>query len=242
MKSIWYVFCFSVLFTATCLFAPLVKGQDNSESKAKNGKQWTSLFDGKTLTGWSGDENLWSVDNGTITGRTTESTNLKQNSFLIWDGKTDDFELRLKFRIENGNSGVQFRSQDLGEFHVGGYQADIDSQKRYTGILYEERGRGILSERGKKISIDAEGNKSEGDETCNQEEFSKSVDESKWCDYVIRAEGNHITQSINGLVTVDIVDNQEDKAAKSGILALQIHVGPPMIVQFKDIEIRSLKK
>jgi hypothetical protein len=181
------------------------------------------------------------VKDGAITGITTEEIKIDRNSFLIWDGTVKNFVLKLKFRIEKGNSGIQFRSHDFGEFSVGGYQADIDSNKRFTGILYEERGRGILCERGKKVEMGADGKKSETGETCDSEAFSKSVDESQWCDYEIRAEGNHITQIINGHVTVDFTDHQSDQAAVEGILALQIHQGPPMVVQFKDIQMKVLK-
>ena len=83
-----------------------------------------SLLDGRTLAGWNGNPELWRVEEGCITGETTAEKTTKENSFLIWQGKLDDFELRLKFRIEGGNSGVQYRSKDLGEFRVGGYQAE----------------------------------------------------------------------------------------------------------------------
>ncbi|MEZ6095432.1 MAG: DUF1080 domain-containing protein [Pirellulaceae bacterium] len=229
------VLVFALAFLHLSAFA-----QDPANGIETQDADWAELFDGESLNGWSGMDELWSVEDGAITGSTTDDTKLKKNSFLIWDGEVSDFELQLKFRIVGGNSGIQFRSKDLGEHHVSGYQADIDSNKRYTGILYEEQGRGILVERGQKVLIDAVGNKSAQGETCDLEEFAKGVDEGEWCDYVIRAEGNHITQSINGFQTVDLIDEQAEKAAKSGILALQIHVGPAMKVQFKDIRLQKL--
>ena len=235
---LWFTCSLFQLATAsTSLAAP-----QTSDSGKPVSSEWVSLFDGKTLNGWKGAEGLWTVADGAITGTTTSETKLAVNSFLIWQGgKIGDFELKLKFRIENGNSGIQFRSEDLGDFHVGGYQADIDSNKRYTGILYEERMRGILCERGKKVEVGADNKVKEVGETCDNKAFSEKVDESQWNQYTISAKGNHITQSINDFVTVDLIDNGP-KAAKEGILAFQIHVGPPMKVQFKDIQLKKLPK
>ncbi len=200
-----------------------------------------SLFDGKSLQGWRGDTTIWTVQDGAITGTNSAEKPIKDNSFLIWDGELGDFELRLKFRIEGGNSGIQFRSQDLGEFHVGGYQADIDSADTYIGILYDERGRGILAGRGEKVEIDSDGERNVVGQTCDPKKFLESYKATEWNEYIVRAEGNHITQTVNGIVTVDIVDAAPDGEAK-GILALQVHSGPPMKVQFKDIALERLNE
>ncbi len=214
---------------------------DSSASKLDQAS-WESIFDGKTLDGWKGADGFWRVEDNAITGQTTAEKKLESNSFLIWQGgDIGDFELKLKFRMENGNSGIQFRSQDLGNFSVGGYQADIDSGKRFTGILYEERGRGILCERGQKVTVDKNGKLEVTGSTADMADFAKKVDESQWCEYHIRAVGNHITQSINGIPTMELHDHQTEKAKNSGILAFQIHVGPEMKVQFKDIELRQVK-
>ena len=107
-----------------------------------------SLFDGQTLDGWEGNPKLWSVQNGAITGQTTADNPTKGNTFLVWrGGEVKNFELRLKYRIEGGNSGIQYRSKEVERWVISGYQADIDATNRFTGILYEERGRGILAER-----------------------------------------------------------------------------------------------
>jgi len=213
------------------------KGDDSEEG-------FVAIFDGKSLENWSGSDELWSVVDGAITGTTTTETGLKKNQFLTWTGgELEDFELRLKFKIADGNSGIQFRSKSVGEadeFRVHGYQADIDSKMRYMGILYEEGGRGILAERSKKVEITADGKKKEVGTTGDDEKIVEAINAAGWNDYVIRVQGNHIVQSINGQVCVDVTDHQESAAAKSGILALQIHVGPPMVVQFKDIRLKSL--
>jgi len=203
---------------------------------------FVSLFNGKDLTGWDGNKDLWSVEDGVITGQTTKEKPAKGNTFLIWQGgKPGDFELRIKFRMLAHNSGVQYRSKDEGNFVVGGYQADIDYANAYTGMLYEERGRGILVKRGTKIVVGADGKKEVLGQTATDKEIVDSIKKDDWNEYVITAQGNHIVQKLNGITTVDLTDNQEDKRAMSGVLALQLHAGQPMKVQFKDIFLKELK-
>ncbi len=211
---------------------------------------FTSLFNGKDLAGWDGNPKLWSVQDGAITGKTGSDpdTKIKHNTFLVWtNGEVADFELRFSYRIEKGNSGVQYRSkvQSQGDFGpiVGGYQGDFEAGKTYSGILYEERGRGILAQRGQKTAIkDAEG-KTKVEVTGSvgkSEEIQTAIKHEDWNDYIIIAKGNHLQHFINGQQTVDVTDEQDAKAAKSGVLALQIHVGPPMVVQFKNVRIKTL--
>jgi len=210
-----------------------------------------SLFNGRDLTGWSGNPELWSVRDGVITGVTKADPKLTHNTFLVWtNGEVGDFELRLSYRIEKGNSGIQYRSKVLrqGPFGpiVGGYQADFEAGKNYSGILYEEQGRGILAQRGQKVIIKADPADSRkariekvgtlGDSA----EIQSRIKDEDWNDYVIIARGNHLQHFINGLPTVDVTDEHEARAARSGVLALQIHVGPPMVVQFKNIRLKRL--
>ncbi len=118
---------------------------------------FTPIFNGTSLEGWEGKD-FWTVKDGAIVGTTTPEKPTNGNTFLIWrQGTLDDFELKLKYKIEGGNSGIQYRSHDHGDFVVGGYQADIDSTPTYSGINYEERGRGILAERGQRVTIAADG-------------------------------------------------------------------------------------
>src|SRR5437868_4621608 len=123
---------------------------------------FVSLFNGKDLAGWKGNSDYWSVEDGAITGTTTADKPLKYNTFLIWEGgQPADFELRAKFKISGGNSGIQYRSKVLDEnkFVVGGYQADIDAGNKFTGINYEEKMRGILVQRGERATIGEDGKK-----------------------------------------------------------------------------------
>jgi len=206
------------------------------------------LFNGKDLTGWQGNPKLWSVRDGAITGITGSDadTKIKHNTFLVWtNGEVGDFELRLSYRIEKGNSGIQYRSkvQSQGEFGpiVGGYQADFEAGKTYSGILYEERGRGILAQRGQKTVVKADTGKPEVTGSVGKsEEIQAKITHEGWNEYVVLAKGNHLQHFINGQQTVDVTDEQDAKSAKSGVLALQIHQGPPMVVQFKNIRIKSL--
>lgn len=229
MKTTW--------FLAAALVA--LSGLAGAASGEEQGK---ALFNGKTLEGWSGNEKFWSVKDGAITGQTTAENPTSGNTFLIWKGgEVKDFELKLKFKIVGGNSGIQHRSSDLGDFVVGGYQADIEAGDRYIGILYEEKGRGVLAERGQTVVIGADGKKEVVGKTGDPKEIADSVKKEDWNEFVVIAKGNHLVQMINGYTTVDVTDKESSKAKASGILALQLHAGPPMTVQFKDIQYKELK-
>ncbi|MBI3416968.1 MAG: DUF1080 domain-containing protein [Verrucomicrobia bacterium] len=206
-----------------------------------------SIFNGTDLNGWDGNPKFWSVKDGTITGQTTAENPTKGNTFLIWKGGTvDNFELRLSFKIVPngtkgfGNSGIQYRSKDRGNWVINGYQADFEAGTTYSGILYEEGGRGILAQRGQMTWIQPDGKIRVVGSVGKSEDIQAMIKKEDWNDYVVLARGNHLTHIINGRVTVDVVDDQADKAAKSGILALQLHQGDPMTVQFKNLRLKSL--
>jgi uncharacterized protein (TIGR03067 family) len=213
-----------------------------------------SLFNGKDLTGWEGRPEHWSVVDGAITGRTTKEHPAKGNNFLFWrpDGKNgmvSDFELRLSYKIVSNNevgfanSGIQYRSKDFGDFVAGGYQADMEAGKTYSGILYEERMDGILAQRGQKTVVKTVDGKTKVEVTGSlgdSKEIQSHIKENDWNDYVVIAKGNHFQHFINGVQTVDVTDEREGKGAKEGVLALQLHTGEPMTVQFKHIRIKDL--
>ncbi len=198
-----------------------------------------SIFNGKDLTGWDGDPKFWSVRDGAITGESTSENPCTKNTFLIWrQGVLDDFELRLSFRVVNGNSGIQYRSHEVGQWEVGGYQADIETGPQWMGALYDEHGRGPLARRGEKSAIDENG-QIKKEQAGNADELFASIRPEKWNTYSIHAQGTHLIQKINGKVMAEVIDN-DPKGYRSGILALQIHSGPPMTVQFKDIRLKRL--
>lgn len=209
---------------------------------------FVSLFNGTDLKGWDGRTNHWSVQDGAITGQTTKENPAKGNNFLIWRGvKAEtfgDFELRFdyKFTGDWGNSGVQYRSKDFGDHVVGGYQADMEVGETYSGILYEERmTRGIMAERGEKVVWGADGKKQVTGKVGESKDIQAAIKKNDWNDYVVIVQGNHLIHRINGRVTVDVTDNDESKRAMSGILALQLHAGPAMKIQFKNVRIKPLK-
>ncbi|MEA3213465.1 MAG: hypothetical protein QOE70_6522 [Chthoniobacter sp.] len=212
------------------------------------------LFNGKDLTGWKGQPEFWSVEDGAITGKTSKETPVKENTFLIWqDGEVGDFELTFKYKIVDatgeakgfGNSGVQYRSKVVKPEYsvVAGYQADFEVGKTYSGILYEEKGRGILAKRGEKVVVtDSEDPKKPKIEKTGEvgvsDEIQAAIHPADWNEYKIVAKGGHLQHFINGKQTVDVTD-ETTVGAKTGVLALQLHAGAPMTVQFKDLILKT---
>ena len=208
------------------------------------------IFDGKTLQGWDGDPKHWRVERGAITGQTTAENPARGNTFLIWrGGKPADFELKLEFRMPDegfANSGVQYRSrqepEEVGRWVVAGYQADMDGENQYTGILYDERGRGILAQRGQKTAVGEDHHPKLVEQFGDSNELAKAVKKHDWNEYHIIARGNRLVQKINGRLMIDVTDNDSASRRMEGILALQIHAGPPMKVQFRNIRLKELAK
>lgn len=206
------------------------------------GAETVSLFDGTTLDGWVGREGLWAAEDGQIVGRTSDQEPIKGNTFLIYQGEEfENFELTAEFKIEGGNSGIQYRSHivDPAKFVVSGYQADIDDANKFTGILYEEKARGILALRGESTTIAAGGEKNKV-RFGEAEKLGMGIHPGKWNEFRILAEGNHLQHFVNGALTAEVIDEQPDKSANSGVIALQLHRGPAMTVRFKNIKVRKL--
>ncbi|MBE7539350.1 MAG: DUF1080 domain-containing protein [Opitutaceae bacterium] len=220
---------------------------------AKTSPSFEPLFNGRDLQGWEGNSGLWTVQDGVIDGRTRAEAPLEKNTFLIWKGgEVKNFELRAMFRfIDNNeqrtaNSGIQYRSKvlDAKDWVVGGYQGDMDAAGRYVGMLYEERGRGILATPGQRVRLlPGEGNKPKIEvvgASAPAAAVAAAFNRDGWNELIIVANGNHLRHILNGVVTADVIDEDPAKASSAGILALQIHKGPPMHVQFKDILLRRL--
>jgi hypothetical protein len=203
------------------------------------------LFNGKDLTGWDGDERLWSIQDGVVRGETTEEKKAKGNTFLIWrGGMPADFELRLTFRIDHGNSGIQYRSKQVdsgneeNRWMISGYQAEIENTPGKVGFLYHEKGRKYLCNVGEKVVIGAEGKPEVVGRLGEKAAIGEKYKKSDWNDYVIIARGNHLQHFINGYQTIDVTDNDPNGRAASGLLALQLHQGKPMLVEFKNVRIK----
>jgi hypothetical protein len=197
------------------------------------------LFNGKDLTGWDGNPELWSVEDGCITGKTTGPDQLAYNQFLIWrGGSVKNFELRVKVKQSGNNTGIQYRSRELpenGKWSVGGYQCDIHPAAPNNAMVYEERGRGIICQNGQGVVIDPEAKR-----WLASEHDPVKVDIAEWHEYTVIAQGNHLIHKIDGQVTIDLLDFEEAKRSLEGLLAFQIHRGPAMNVQIKDVMLKKL--
>ena len=202
-----------------------------------------SLFDGQSLEGWDGNPLHWSVEEGAIVGVNTKENPTKGNTFLIWKGgELLDFDLTLECKIDSGNSGIQYRSfikpGEHDGWRIGGYQADFESGDNFSGICYGEAFRGILSLRGDRttLSRDSQGKlvksvEKIGDKT----KLGLEIKKNEWNTYRITANGYHFTHYINGKVMTEVIDEDELERRESGLLAFQVHAGPPMKVYFRNI-------
>jgi len=203
---------------------------------------FVSIFNGKDLTGWDGKPGWWHVEDGALTAQSTAEKPCKKCNYLIWTGgKPGDFELRARFKLVGGNSGIQFRSERRPDWDTYGYQADMDAANQWTGAIYEHA-RGKVTGRGEKTVIDADGKKTITP-IGKPDELIKAVKNNDWNEYRIIAKGPEITLMINDVVmcqAVDSQDNKKAKAARDGVIGLQMHPGPAMKIQFKDIRLKTL--
>ena len=218
------------------------------EYEADDNAGFAPIFDGKTLTGWDGDTTFWRVENGEIIGETTPEKVVKVNNFLIWRGGTvKDFELKVEFRINGTNSGIQYRSvelPDVGKWVLKGYQADIDFAGGVLGNIHEERGRRpghvVLARRGQVTRI-ADGPKYKtlagiADSTL----LRGVVNVANWNQYHIIARGPVLLQIINGQLISVTIDEDSKNFTPEGLVGFQMHVGPPFKVQFRNILYKKL--
>lgn len=200
---------------------------------------FVSVFDGKTLRHWTGDPQYWSVEQGALTGKTDGS--LKMNRFITWkDSTIRNFDLRVKVKVtEGGNSGIQYRGTsrpDLGLDIVTGYQCDVVANNpNYNGMLYEEKGRRILSHTGEKVIVAPD-----GQPWVVGKMPVKTFAPDEWHDFRVLVRGNHHEHWIDGHKTADLIDLDPKGRALEGVLAVQVHVGPKMKIQYKDFKIKHL--
>jgi hypothetical protein len=216
---------------------------------------FTPIFDG-TMKNWDGDPGLWKAENGMLVGETTAANALKENSFVIWrGGEPADFELKLDFRMNSTNSGIQFRSQHIppggegrgavtGKWVLKGYQADIDFANQFTGMIYEERGRAFLTQRDEPrqaVYIGPDGSKTViGHLERKPDELKALIKPGDWNSVHLIARGNTLINIVNGHVMTVIVDDDAKNRSMKGLLGFQIHVGPPMKIEFRNIGLKKL--
>jgi hypothetical protein len=250
-----------IALTAACLAGVgaglctyFVRAEDNASAQTAielpkaDAKGFISMFNGKNLDGWQGLEGYWSVKDGVISGHETKDKS--KQTFLIYTAMPDiaDFEMHFsyKFVTNDGNSGVQFRSKiiDPKTDRVGGYQADFDGHGGYDGSIYDEAGvaggRNTMSNRGEKTVWNADGER-KNTKLADADQLTDLIKHRDWNKCVVIAHGNHITYRINGKITTDLTDNSP-KALKSGVIALQLHAGFTMEIQFKDLKIKPIMK
>lgn len=201
---------------------------------------FTSLFNGKDLSGWDGDPKLWKVENGLVIGTNPAPEAMANNSFLIWrGGVVKDFELHATIRVlGDNNSGVQYRSRELKDvapWVITGYQCDIHPAIEHTGMTYEERGRGIFGLNGHNVLLDPDGALWQ-----LSEHAPVKADIGQWNEYVVIAKGNHLSHFINGQPTSELIDHDASKRALEGLLAIQLHRGNPNRVEIKELRLNVL--
>jgi hypothetical protein len=216
---------------------------------------FVQIFDGVSMKNWDGDPTYWKAEGGSLVGTSTEANAVKENTFVIWrGGQPADFELKLEYRMSSTNSGIQFRSTHLpqgtkagndliaGKWVLKGYQADIDFDNRFTGMIYEEKGRGFLMQRGQAVEIGPDGTSRQiGNLERNAGELKALIKAGEWNTVHLIARGNTIMNIVNGHVTAFIVDDDAKGRALKGLLGFQIHTGPPMKIEFRNIYLKTVK-
>ncbi|MCC6486189.1 MAG: DUF1080 domain-containing protein [Candidatus Hydrogenedentes bacterium] len=236
MSTAWFK-ALAVIMVAVCA---------NAQEAAPVEEGYESIFDGKTLAGWAvADPSFWSVEDGAITAKITPEHPTERNHYLVYQGgKLGDFELKLRHRImskETVNGGFQFRSEIFnGEIpdDCRGYQVDNNTNTPWLVRLYDEFGRHDLALRGEKTVFGPDGSK-------NTTPLAEAVGEpwfklDEWHEYHLICRGAELTLKVDGRLVAEVVDNDPKQQDFAGILALQLHSGPPMTVQFKDIRLKKL--
>jgi hypothetical protein len=219
-------------------------------SATSNGAGFVAIFDGKTLDGWDGDPKYWRVENGCLVGEITPETLIKRNTFIIWRGGTPaDFELKVEYRISaQGNSGINYRSVQLTDapWSLAGYQADIDGPEknkpplRHTGQNYEERGRTFLARRGEMVRVDDSAKPVVIGSLGDSETLKSFIKDNDWNEYHLIARGNILTHILNGHVMSIVVDDDTKHRKPDGLIGVQVHVGPPMKVEYRNFRLKKL--
>ncbi len=238
-----------------CLTALVAAGLSSPVAGDHHGA-FERLFDGRSLEGWDGDPRFWRVEDGTIVGQTTEENKAERNTFLIYrGGEFADFELRFSYQVTGYNSGIQYRSVDRGGWNVSGYQADFEDRwhqtdagpvDKFSGMFFDEQGRMFLGRRGEAVIV--RGNPENAKKPKIEKiaslgdaaELEKAVRRDDWNEYRIIARGFQFTHIINDRVMAIGIDEDQENRRRSGILAFQLHSGPPMQIRVKDIRVREI--
>lgn len=201
------------------------------------------IFDG-TLKDWDGDPVYWRVENGTLIGEVRPDTLLERNTFIIWrGGEVADFELKLEYRVSpEGNSGINYRSSEVEgvKWAMRGYQADIDGRDQWSGQNYEERGRTFLAYRGQSVVMKPGAGPEIIEVLGDRAELQKKVRKEDWNEVHIIARGNLLQHFTNGVLMSEVRDEDPEKRSVKGLLGVQVHTGPPMKIEFRNIRLKQL--
>lgn len=228
-------------------FTLLLSCVANEQNNKLPGSTTEIIYDGSSLKGWNGQQGIWSIEDGAITGKNPKDAPIKQNTFLVWNKDLpENYSITFKYRFKTpkGNSGLQYHSAllDKEKFIVAGPQADFETGNTYSGILYEEKGRGIMAKRGTIVTVDKDGKKN----VTGKIEVPAGVDKSKandgWQDYKLVFYKNRAIHIINSYATVDVKLKSFHKTAHGRKLGMQVHKGPHMVIQFKDMVLTNLDK
>jgi hypothetical protein len=232
-------------FAAVALIA-----QTSTPRPADPDAGFVPIFDGATLKDWDGDPTYWRVEGGAIVGEITPATIVTRNTFIIWrGGQPGDFELKLEYRISgNGNSGVNYRSVQLTDapWSLAGYQADIDGESRgeppfrHTGQNYEERGRTFLARRGEIVRVEDAGTPLVIGTLGDKPALAAFIRPGDWNEYHLIARGHVLIHILNGHVMSVVVDDDTRNRRAHGLIGVQVHVGPPMKVEFRNLRLKTL--
>jgi hypothetical protein len=224
------------------------KQSDRPEPLAGEEPGFTPIFDGKTLQGWEGDPTYWRVEDAAMVGEITPQTIIKSNTFIIWRGGAPaDFELRVSYRITSGgNSGINYRSAIVPDkvtpgntFAMRGYQCDIDGQKRYTGNNYEEKGRLFLAVRGQMTRVTGTRKPSILASLGEDKDLAAHITDD-WNSVHIIARGNALMHSVNGHLMSAVIDEDAANRTAKGLIGVQVHVGGPMKVEYRNWRLKNL--
>jgi len=223
------------------------KQSDRPEPAEGDEPGFRPIFDGRTLEGWEGDSKYWRAEDGIMTGEITPETTIKSNTFIIWrGGEPENFELKVNYRITSGgNSGVNYRSvvvpdsvTPANRFAMRGYQCDIDGQNRYTGNNYEEKGRLFLSVRGELTHVTGTRPPTILSRLGDNQELASKINEG-WNAVHIIARENALIHNINGQLMSMVIDD-DPRRERKGLIGVQVHVGGPMKVEYRNWRIRMI--
>lgn len=224
------------------------KQSDRPKPLAGDEPGFTSIFDGKTLAGWEGDPKYWRVAEGVMVGEITPETIIKSNTFIIWrGGSPKDFELKVDYRITSGgNSGINYRSVVVpdkvtpsNQFAMRGYQCDIDGQNRYTGNNYEEKGRLFLAERGSVTHVTGTQPPVILSTLGDNKEMAALIT-NDWNSIHLIIRGNVLMHIMNGHLMSVTIDDDAAGRMMEGLIGVQVHVGPPMKVEYRNWRLKNL--